>query len=297
MTKIGALVTALAVTFALGAAHADVITGGNVHVSFSGSMSPRTLPRTRSQPIALSVAGSVDPIGDRRPPALLRFVVAVNRHARLSTRGLPVCRRGSVATLTSAQAISRCRDALVGTGHFTAHIDIPEQAPFPSAGRALVFNSRLHGHPALLAHVYGRNPLPTVEVLPLVIGHEKAGVFGLTLSAKMPVVGNEWGYVTGFDLRLKRTYRFQGRSRSLLSASCAAPSGIVTAPFEVARGTFYLSGGQTRSRVLSGACHVRPEKRAPRAGSPRRYNLTRTNRGHAAAATRFSSGTTFASSP
>ena len=74
----------------------------------------------------------------------------------------------------------------------------------------------------------------------------------------MPNVGEEWGYVTGFDLALSRTYSFRGRTRSLLSASCPAPTGIFTAPYKLARGTFYLSGGRTRERVLSGACHVRP---------------------------------------
>jgi hypothetical protein len=77
----------------------------------------------------------------------------------------------------------------------------------------------------------------------------------------MPHVGNQWGYVTGFDLVLSRSYRFHGRDRSFLSASCPAPSGIFTAPFKLARGTFYLSDGQTRSRVLSAACHVRPDER------------------------------------
>lgn len=259
--RIGALVAVLGAIFVLGVARAETITGGNVHVTFSGSMTPRTLPRVRTQPISLSVEGSVDPIGERRPPALRRIVVAVNRHAQLTTRGLPVCRPGTLHTLTTSQARERCRGALVGTGNFTAHIDIPEQSPFPSVGRALVFNSRLHGHPALLAHVYGRNPVPTVEILPLVVGHESGGSYGLTFSATMPDVGNEWGYVTGFDLALSRTFRFRGENRSLLSASCPAPSGISTVPYKVARGTFYLANGQQRSRVLSGACHVRPEAR------------------------------------
>ncbi len=258
--KLGALIAALGAILVLGVAQADVITGGNVTVTFSGKMSPRILPRVRSEPISLRVEGSVDPIDDRRPPALSRLVVAVNRHARLTTKGLPVCLPGALHALTTKRALARCRPALVGAGHFTAHIDVPEEAPFPSAGRALVFNSRLHGRPALIAHVYGANPAPTVEILPLVIGHEKeGGSYGLTFSATMPNVGEEWGYVTGFDLALSRTFRFQGRTRSLLSANCPAPSGISTAPYKVARGTFYLSNGQIRSRVLSGSCRVRPE--------------------------------------
>ena len=249
-----------------GVARADVITGGPVRVTFSSSMTPKTLPRTGTKPISISVSASVSLAADRRPAALKRFVVAFNRHAEVTTRGLPTCSLKTLKALTSRRALSTCGDALVGTGHFSAHIDFPDQSPFPSVGRALVFNSNYKGRPALIAHVYGPKPIPTIEVLPLVFSRAKQGSFGLTLSAVMPLVGNEWGYVTGFDLTLERNYRYRGRSLSFLSAGCPAPAGVVVAPFKVARGTFFVAGGQKRTRVVSGACRVRPE---PASGASR----------------------------
>ena len=118
-----------------------------------------------------------------------------------------------------------CSDSLIGTGHFTSHIDIPEQAPFPAVGRMLAFKTRRNGKPAVAAHVFGKDPVPTSEVLPMTFARRGQGNFGPIVSVEMPNIGNEWGYVTGFDLTLKRQYRYRGRSMSVISASCPAPAG------------------------------------------------------------------------
>ena len=150
-----------------------------------------------------------------------------------------------------------CGKALVGSGHFSAHIDIPDQSPFPAAGRALLFNGMVHGRPVLFGHVYGPRPVQTTEVMAFVVGRSRQADFGVTLTATMPEVGDDWGYVTGFDLAMGRTYRYQGRRISLLTANCPAPAGFSQAPFKLARGTFYLADGGVRSRVLGSTCRVR----------------------------------------
>lgn len=241
----------------LGIARADVVTGGHVEVDFSGRIRPRTLPRDHVQPISVGVQGKVTPVGGSRPAALRRFAVAFNRNARLSTRGLPVCPARRLLADTTRQALEACRGALVGSGHFSAHIDIPEQAPFPSNGRALVFNSSLGGHPAFAVHIFGTNPVPTTEVLPLAIGHSTRPGLDVTLSATMPEVGDQWGYVTGFEFTLNRRYTYRGRERSLVSASCPAPAGFSRVPFRLATGSFYLGDGSVHQRSLGAVCHVR----------------------------------------
>lgn len=138
-----------------------MVTGGNYRISFSGSMTPAKLPRTGAAPISVSVSGAVQQLAGPPAPALHEFTVSINRHARLSLQGLPTCTRRRIVGNSTSQALASCRDALVGSGIFSAHIDVPEQAPFPAAGRLLVFNSRYHGHRALLGHVYGSQPVPT----------------------------------------------------------------------------------------------------------------------------------------
>jgi len=247
---------AVALLFAQPPASAEVITGGNYRIGFSGSMTPAKLPRVGLQPISVSVRGAVRPLPGASSPALREFTVSINRHAHLSLRGLPVCPRRQIVGNSTSQALASCRDALVGSGEFTAHIDLPEQSPFPTAGRLLVFNSRYRGHRALLGHVFGRQPIPTAIDVYFRLSREQRGPFGLTLTATLPEVGEEWGYVKGFEVSLGRRYLFHGREQSLLSAGCPAPHGFNSAPFKLARGEFQLADGSTRSRVLAGVCHV-----------------------------------------
>jgi hypothetical protein len=241
----------------LGVAQGDIVSGGNVRVSFRGWISPETLPRSGAAPIALHVAGTVTPLDGQRPAALERVTVEINRHAFATTRGLPTCPWPKLRSTTSARALEICRDALIGTGHFSSHIDIPEQAPFPAEGRLLAFNTRRNGKPAVAAHVYGKDPVPTSEVLPMTFARHGQGNFGPLVSIEMPNIGNEWGYVTGFDLTLERSYRYRGRPMSVISATCPAPADVREVPFKAARGTFELAGGSTLTRTVNGTCRVR----------------------------------------
>jgi hypothetical protein len=243
----------------LGAARAEVVNGGRYRVSFSGKVQPNLLPRRELQPIAVSVRGQVTPLPGNRPPQLTGFEVAFNRNAHLFTKGLPSCPRKRLAALTTVGALRACQKSLVGTGHFEAHVDLPEQAPLPARGRALLFKSSFHGRPALVAHVYGEEPLPVTQILPLRVSHSRRPNFDVTLSARLPVVGEDWGYVTGFDFQLQRSYRYRGRLRSVVSASCPAPPGFTKIPFNLAQGTFFLGDGSTRHRALGATCRVRAD--------------------------------------
>jgi hypothetical protein len=235
---------------------ADVITGGNYRVTFSGSMTPAKLPRVGTQPITVSVKGAVQQLAGVPSPALHEFTVSINRHARLSLSGLPICPRRLIKGNSTSQALARCRDALVGSGSFTAHIDLPDQTPFPSSGRLLVFSSSYRGHRALLGHVYGSKPVPTALDMYFRLHQERKGPYGLTLTATLPEVGEEWGYVTGFEVSLGRSYLLHGRRRGVLEAGCPTPPGVNSALFKLARGVFRLADGSSRSRALTGVCRV-----------------------------------------
>lgn len=252
----------LAVVAAVAVAQAGVVSGGNVRVSFRGWIAPKSLPRRDAAPIALHFAGRVVPVGDRRPESLVRVRVEINRNGVVTTKGLPSCPLDRLRTTSTSQALAICRHALVGSGHFRSHIDIPDQAPFPAVGRVLAFNARRHGRSTIVAHVFGTDPAPISQLLPMSIRRERHGSFGSSLTVRMPRVGPDWGFVTGFDLTLKRRlYRYRGRVRSLLSASCPAPRGVRRVPFTAARGTYLLAGGRTLTRTLAGTCEVRRGRR------------------------------------
>ncbi len=248
---------ALCLVLGVGLGRAEVFAGPNVRASFHGWLTPNALSRTHTAPVALHMAGELHAIGGREPPQLQRLTVAINREGRLSTVGLPLCRRRSIEATTTKQALAACRSALIGTGRITTHIAIPSAAPFPARGKVLAFNSVRHGRPVILAHVYGTEPVPTSRVLVLSFLRSPGPTFGTTLSVPMPRIAVDWGDATGFRLTLHRIYSYRGETRSLLSAGCPAPRGFGGAAFLAAKGTYYLADGRRITRFLYGACRVR----------------------------------------
>jgi hypothetical protein len=235
---------------------AEVSQKQGVRVSVQGSIKPSKLPRTGAAPVAVSFAGRIGATDPAGPPQLEKIAVAINRHGRLDTRGLPRCRMGQIDPSTTREALAACRRSLIGEGSFSANVKLPEQSPFPSRGKILAFNGRLHGRPAAFAHIYGTSPVPTSIVLPFLIKGTK-GTFGTLLTASLPRVTGEWGYVTGLSMTLKRRFSFKGKRRSYMSAGCPAPAGFSQAIFPLARTSFAFAGGLTLTSVLTRSCRVR----------------------------------------
>jgi hypothetical protein len=252
-------VLALIALLAAGA-RAEVIGGANVRASFEAWLTPRALPRAGSAPVAMHLRGRLRTTNGREPPALRRVTIEINRHGEVHTAGLPICRRREIEAVTSQQALARCRSALIGSGRFQAHIVIPDQAPFPASGHLLAFNSRLRGRQVALAHIYGKRPVPIVQVLTMEFRHRRTGRFGTTLSVSMPDAPAGWGHVTGFSLDLERRYGYRGTSRSLITAACPAPAGFDSAVFPSAKGSYHLANGRTITRVVTGRCRVRARR-------------------------------------
>ena len=149
--------------------------------------------------------------------------------------------------------MAACAPALVGKGTFSANVRLPEQSPFPSNGKVLAFNGKLNGRPAILAHIYGTDPLPTSYVLPFII-KASGGTFGTILETSLPSVTGEWGYVTGISMTLDRRFTVRGKRRSFLSAGCPAPAGFGVAVFPLIRTSFGFEGGVRVSSTVNRVC-------------------------------------------
>lgn len=251
------LVVAILAAVSIGSAGAEVVQRGGLRVTFDASFSPRTLPRDGAAPVGVTLGGRVTVPDGTDPPQLRRVEIAVNRHARLNYRHLPACRVEQIQPSNTASALDACRASLVGTGRFSARVLLPEQAPFPSDGEVLAFNGRYDGGPAILAHVYGTEPIPTSYTLPFRISAGK-GDFGTVLAAALPGVTTDWGYITGFSMTLDRTYRRKGRAQGYVSAGCPAPEGFAAVPaFPLVRTTFAFAGGLRLSSPLIRSCRAR----------------------------------------
>lgn len=238
-------------------AHAELAGENGLFVSFGGGFAPRSLPRDRDVPVTVNLDTSIKTADGTRPPQLRQISLEMNRYGRISTVGLPACSDGLLESTNTQVALERCRPALVGRGQLTANVQFPNREPFPVHGQMLAFNGSSHGRHAILLHIHGSSPAEVTVVLAFAIRHPAKGKFGTVLSAKIPRLASDLGYVTHVSLRFDRRYRYRGKSYSFLSARCAAPSGFPGAIFSFTRGTFSFAGGQRIVTTLTRNCTVR----------------------------------------
>ena len=254
--RIGLGFAVLAAALAMaGFARGEVAQKDNVRLAFDVELSPHALPRHRPVPISISFSGKISAVNGASPPRVRRLTVGFNRRGAISTRGLPVCRAGALQSVTTKEALARCRGALLGRGYFAAYIAFPT-AGFPVRGPALAFNGRRGGRPVILLHVKVSRPVQAALVLEMKVTHPTQGEFGTVLSTTVPKLAGGAGYLTGLELTLDRRYRFGGRTHSFVSASCAAPAGFSVAVFTLAQGSFEFADGQHARVALTRTCRV-----------------------------------------
>ncbi|HXV06334.1 MAG TPA: hypothetical protein VFP23_10570 [Solirubrobacterales bacterium] len=249
-----AIVLATASALAVNAL-AELSQKGDLLVSYSGKVRPSSLPRHGAAGVAVSIGGKISTTDGTPPPQLKTIEIEINRHGRLDYEGLPVCRLGQIQPSSARNARNACGGALIGEGSFSADVVLPQQSPFPSKGQVLAFNGRIDGHPAILAHVYGTEPLPTSYTLPFAIKHA-AGTYGTVLTAYLPKTTGDWGFVTGISMTLGRRFRYRGQSHSYLSAGCPAPKGFRGVFFPLLRASFAFAEGHTLDSTLMRSCKV-----------------------------------------
>jgi hypothetical protein len=235
---------------------AVIVQRQGIKVSFEGKLAPKKLPRHGSAPVRVAVGAKIAGAEGKDPPQLKTISIAINRYGHFDPTGLPICTERDIQPATTQNALKACQSSLVGVGSFSAKVLFSQQSPFPAEGRMYAFNGRVHGKPAILAHVYGTNPVPTSFTFPFVLKPTK-GTFGTVLKANLPQATGNSGYVTGLSMNLGRNYSFQGKRRSYLSASCPAPKGFSKAAFPLAHATFDFKGGRSIGSTLVRDCGVR----------------------------------------
>jgi hypothetical protein len=248
--RLTALLASVAVaTVALASiSSAEVAQKQGVRVTVNGSLSPTKLPRKGEAPIGVSVSGHIEALKRGELPQLKAMSIAINSAGTLDVKGIPHCRINHINPSTTQQALSICRSSLIGEGSFSANVVLPEQSPFPSAGKLLAFNGTIGRKPAIFAHVYGTQPLSTSYVFAFKVRKAK-GTFGTILEASFPKATGDWGYITGISLNLKRS--------KFMKAGCPAPKGLNKVPFPFAKTSFDFAGGLKLQSTLNRTCEAK----------------------------------------
>jgi hypothetical protein len=255
-----ALLAALTATLVIGliasAALAEVGVSGNIRVAFSASISPRKLPRVGTAPVGVQMGGRISTTDRTQPPILDRIVLDINRNGELQTAGLALCPLRKIRSISTAGAKRACGEAQIGSGSVTSRVSLPGQGAFASNGKLLAFNGRHKGKPAIFAQVASGAPLPLTYVIVFEV-KKRGGTFGTSLVGTLPDIASEYGYISAFNLSLRRTYRHRGKKMSYASAGCPAPKGFPSANFPLARVRYEFKDGRDVSSVLVRECKVR----------------------------------------
>ena len=238
----------LTLTLALPSASAEVSQKQGVRVTVDGALAPTRLPRKGQAPVAVSVKGDIQALGGADAlPQLQRLTIAINSAGRLDVKGIPHCRIGHINPSTNEQALAACRSSLIGEGSFSANVVLPEQSPFPSKGRLLAFNGTIGRQPAVFAHIYGTDPLPTSYVFAFRVKQQR-GTYGTILETSFPRATGDWGYVTGISLKLDKRF---------LKAGCPAPAGFSKIVFPLMKTSFRFKGGLNLENTLTRSCEAK----------------------------------------
>ena len=249
---LGLVLAAVATT-----ATAAVIQTEDLRITVLGQILPFKLPRDRVAPVAVFISGHVDTADGSQPPQLQKMVIDVNRHGQLRPKGIPTCKIKQIQPGTTTRALANCGDAIVGSGRFWASVVLPEQRPYRTRGRLLVFNGRRNGHPVLFAHIFTTQPFNTSFVITFSIERIHEGQFATRLTADFPRALGSWGFVDRIKLTLRRKTTRHGRQRSYFNASCPAPAGSRVGSFLLAKAGFYFAEKKPISLDVVKVCGVK----------------------------------------
>jgi len=248
-------VAAVAVAVGASTAGGERTQDGHLIVSLDGGLAPLALPRDRPAPVAVRLAGGLQATDGTLLPRVTRVELSLPGQGVLDTRGLPVCAARKLRAATSRAALGACRDALVGRGRLEAQVHVPNQPPFTVHAELLAFNGRVRGRRAVILHGFAADP-PTVVVLPFLLRLE-TGRLRTRLVADLPPELGPWPHFAHFEVKLFRRFRFHGRERSYISASCPIPQRFTAGFFSFAKASFTLAGGQRVGTSITRSCRAR----------------------------------------
>jgi hypothetical protein len=238
-------------------ATATVVQRDGLRITVLGQVQPYKLPRDHPAPVAVFISGHIATVRHAVPPQLQGMVIKVNRHGRLRPQGIPTCTIRQIQPGNTARALANCGDAVVGSGRFWATVVLPEQRPYPTRGRLLVFNGRRNGSPVLFAHIYTSQPFNSSFVITFRIKRIHEGFFATQLRADFPQALGSWGFVDRIKLTLRRKFIYHGKEHSYFNASCPAPPGARLASFPLAKASFYFSDKDPITMDVVKGCGVK----------------------------------------
>src|SRR5680860_331557 len=204
----------------VGSAGAATVRVGTLVLHADGGFQPRALPQRTYAPIRFQGHGDIKTTDGSVPPALRHVKVEFDRDGRLSTAGLPTCKPSRIESTTVKQARSRCRGAIVGSGHVRAILAFAAARLRVRSPLTLFNGPRQDGNITVLGHAQTTVPVFQSYVIVAPI-ERRRGTYGYRTSFDVPEIAGGAGALTHVSARIGRRYDFRGVRRSYVSARCS----------------------------------------------------------------------------
>jgi hypothetical protein len=224
-----ALSAALAVGVAAFASATTIkVRAGNLITTFSGSASPKALPKNDYAPVTTNVSGKIETSDGTHPSALREVVFDIDKDVKINVKGLPACKPGQLEARDTKSALKVCGDTVLGSGGAHVEIAFPEQKPILVNSPLTVFNGgESGGKVKLLIHVFITVPVPAAVVTQVTIQKKGTGIHSI---AKIPVAVGGSGSAIDFKFKVGRTYTYKGKKVGYGEAKCPDGKFKVSVP-------------------------------------------------------------------
>jgi hypothetical protein len=203
-----------------GALGAAMVETREIRLRLNADFQPLNLPKKSFAPVEFEGYLDIAKPGGGVPPALTQVVMDFDRDGRLDVAGLPTCAAEQVAEVSTEEARSICKSAIVGTGKLEALVSLPG-GPVPTGSALTLFNGpRQEGHPTVVVHA--RITVPATQTYAFVVPIEKRpGEFRYRATINLPELAGGLGAITHLSVKIGRRYTAGGVKRSYVAARCS----------------------------------------------------------------------------
>lgn len=252
LTSAVAIAVAVAVTAAgvAGAVQSPVLNGpdGNTQ-SIAVKFTPQKLSKKKAEPVTLDVTTATTTTTNANgvPVPAVRAIVDFAKGVTIFSKGYPTCDAGAIQNTSTEAALEACKKAKIGGGEGTADLLVGTKV-FPVTTTITAFNGvPKGGKPVILLHTYSQSPVQTTLVLVGTVSNLNKEGFGARLDVEIPLIAGGQGAITGFHVNIFKTFKYKGKKRSYVSATC------LTKKLKT-RGEFVFKDGESLTPSVTQKC-------------------------------------------
>lgn len=224
--------------------------------SINVKYSPQKVSKKTAEPVTLEVKTATDSATTANgvPVPATRAIVDFPKGLKIFSKGYPTCDPALLQNTSTEKALEECKRAKLGTGQGSADLVVGEKV-FPVVTGIVAFNGVPQGgKPVILLHNYSATPIQTTLVLVGVVKNLNQGAFGARLDVEIPLIAGGQGALTGFGVKIFKTFSYKGEKRSYVSISCPSKKWKT-------RGQFVFRDGESLTPEVTQKCTQKPEKK------------------------------------